>query len=131
MILKSKYNIGDKVYHIRNSLKTTYTTCKHCIGTGGILDHLNKTHRCSVCDGIGNIRRNKRGIFVLEKVLTIGQIRCKAEKKKWKSDNNVEYMCEETGIGSGSLYKEKDLFVTKKEAEEECFRRQEEKKEIE
>lgn len=46
--------------------------------------------------------------------LTVGSITAKTHP--WNDDDPIEYMCNETGIGNGSTYRERLLYETEQEA---------------
>jgi len=74
-------------------------------------------------------------ITSVSRMMTIGQVRVEITNSPGREGEEMfdnykpqhkyaeEYMCVETGIGSGTLYKVEDLFATKKEAESEAKRR--------
>jgi hypothetical protein len=133
MQFESKYGPGETVYFIQRSYPRVYTTCQFCNGRGQIEGANHTVRQCPECYGRGGEYSYKPQEWQLSKVLTIGQIRIeytpestegisdifdnyKAQKEKYTET----YMCYETGIGSGSIYNEKDLFKTKEEAQDAC-----------
>ncbi len=51
------------------------------------------------------------------RLLTIGQIKIETPvETSWGDRESVHYMCRETGVGSGSVYRESQLFATEDEA---------------
>jgi hypothetical protein len=137
MLLKTKFDISDKIYHIFNQQKPYSEKCKFCDGYGYIFGINHEKSTCPKCygrcgfteykevgyricgslflDGCDNLKENPD----IPEVLTIGQIRVESTKNKsvWQC------MCLETGIGSGSIYNLDDCFLTIEEAQTECDRR--------
>jgi len=68
---------------------------------------------CLTCDGCNNGRMIRFPDWVPDAwVLTVGQVRIEATTKY----TNYSYMCKETGIGSGQVYKEEMLSESEEEA---------------
>lgn len=110
MEIKTKFNIGDIVYYSYAEQLKDYIECPDCLGSGIWELHLpnGETHKIN-CGSCSNAWESVHGkIYSFEFLpriskMTIGQVR-------FESNNGAEYMCNETGIGSGSIYKECDLF---------------------
>ena len=117
MKIETKYNIGQTVYWIISSREKLPAVCDFCNGTGQITGHNNKTRHCPECRGRTQFEWSEDK-YLVRGPLTIGQVRAYAGY-----NDNVDYMCTETGLGSGSLYDEKRLFPTYAEAQAECDRR--------
>jgi hypothetical protein len=69
-------------------------------------------HDCLRCGGSGKLSAASASPVVRQ--LTIGQVRTVQDADGTKH----EYMCNETGVGGGSVYRHDQLFVTKQEAEQ-------------
>lgn len=140
MILKSKFDLNQKVFYIKNDKIRKwedYEDCKDCNGTGKIKSVAGNLLICPTCHGkTGEYKFYNEEYQIIDGEYTIGQIRivCFSLKKTGMFDNigeydpdnieyNVEYMVYEHGVGSGTVYYEKDLFATKEEAQEECNKR--------
>jgi hypothetical protein len=112
----TKFDIGDKVWHPSVTTKQEKHPCPDCLGTrkwqaispagrGYIVEcprcsttYLsNRDLSLSYATATGSVHQ-----------MTIGQVRF---------EDGPRYMCHETGVGSGSVYYETDLFATKEEAE--------------
>lgn len=117
MILESRYNIGDKVWRITYNEKNIPIECPACRGLAKVLYPDGQERNCVECYGRG-LRNFKTECkwFVESKSLTIGMIRIIQDGRS----KRVEYMCLETGINSGSVYKEEYLFLAKQEAIDLC-----------
>ena len=136
MNLKTKYDLNQIVWFIMQKNKTEFVECKACEGTGIVILKDDNPRACPECFGRkGNTILLDLEWFV-ERSLTIGEIQTtitNLEKtgdfdnfgiyKEGENKQENKYMCYETGIGSGSLYYEKDLFPSIKEAQKECDKR--------
>lgn len=118
-IIETKFSIGDVVYRAGITTVTKKHPCPDCGGTktwkavspaGGEYEFA-----CPRCTS--NFMHNDDLSLSYScyepsiSRLTIGSIRVDTS-----SDRRNEYMCVETGIGSGSIYAEGDLFHTEEEA---------------
>ena len=115
-VLKSKYNLKQSVYSVHVSSEMEQHPCPDCDGSGyWKIEGKDKHIPCDTCNKswntgrLGVILKHKK-IYIIE-YLTIGQIRIQSGY-----DPEVRYMCEETGLGSGSLWLENTLFPTREEA---------------
>jgi len=119
-----KYDIGDKVYRIRNAPVENWVTCDACGGAGKIPLLNGKTTDCPEChydrDG-QKVSWTKPFWHIAHDhlILTIGQQRVQKTKKATEET----YMCSETGVGSGSIYYAADLFPDIESANAECEKR--------
>lgn len=112
MIITSKYNIGDTVLAGHVESTSYWETCPECDGKGyHKVEGKDLTIRCKVCNtgeswqSSGKILRRTWAPLIL--TLTIGQVRGKATVGKI---DEIEYMCEETGIGNGKIWREEILY---------------------
>lgn len=118
MIMQSKFNLGDKIY-LLGGLYIDYPNkhhkeCNVCSSTGQVTIN-GETFCCPKCNGevrtdysVQYYRRNKPSPVAY----TIGQIEVKVQKNK----TEIQYMCKETGVGSGTIYYEDECFATYEEA---------------
>lgn len=117
-----KYRVGDKVWAFRVEHGWTEFPCPDCLGakTWSVKNAagFEGNVQCPRCRGEGVLKQESRCGKV--EALTIGTIKVMTHKHSSDSDY-VEYMCEETGIGSGSIWYECRLVLTKEEALE-CAR---------
>lgn len=123
MDLKSKYSIGDTVYQAVVLDTVEKLQCPDCLGTQEwkvILPsgetHTTNCQRCrdtwehelprmAVTDWRADVRK-----------LTIGSVRFDSYERYDKYHDPYTYMCKETGVGSGNVYRENQLYSTKEEA---------------
>lgn len=114
-----KYNIGDTVYSVHESHEQIKLPCPDCNGTkkwtttspaGNTMDadcpRCTRQHYDEL-----SLYRHVRSYYT--KAMTIGSIRIDTHD----TVNPVEYMCVETGVGSGSIWYESRLFATKEAAD--------------
>ena len=121
--IKTKYAIGDVVYHAGTTTIQKQHPCPDCSGerkwkakspVGG--EYSFACPRCSVrYQSNSELSLEYTTHAPLVSTLTIGSVRY--DSHHYGDGPVVEYMCRETGVGSGSIYKEKDLFATREEAE--------------
>ena len=139
MNIETKYEFGDEVYSILHGRKEVKSACGFCSGTGYILGANEESRMCPLCYGRGSaIEWEDEAWNVRDGFLTIGQVRVESTKSKGREGEEVfdnfkpqskykeDYMCEETGIGTGSLWNVDKLFPTKEAAQAECDKRNKE-----
>lgn len=117
--ITTKYSIGDVVYSAGTTIVRKQRPCPDCMGSkrwkavspAGV-DYEFSCPRCS-----GSYQSNN-DISLMYSAhapsvdrLTIGQVRTETD-----GQSKVVYMCQETGIGSGTLWDETRLFPTETEA---------------
>lgn len=120
-VLTTKFSIGDVVYHASTMATRKQHPCPDCLGSRkwkaqspAGSEYEFSCPRCSAqyqsnddlslsyMAHVGTVAR-----------LTIGQVRAQVGG----DSEETEYMCVETGIGGGSLYRESRLFSTEAEAQ--------------
>ena len=118
MQLTTKYGVGDVVYRkVKAYNDFRHVPCDLCSATGrvAISGASGRKAECPDCRGIG-----ERGVDfpvpMRAEALTIGQVRVVAEGKTDRAVKEVSYMCRETGVGSWTVYREENLFLTAEEA---------------
>jgi len=145
MKLESKYNFKDTVFPVIPVNKHDFVSCAFCGGEGNIVGKDQKSRVCPECWGRGGNNTWISRDWRVGQSLTIGQIRIetRCDHKADEDDEyaffdnygdqkyykKTEYMCYETGIGSGSYWNEDRLFFTKEEAQSECDKRNSQPKE--
>ncbi len=116
MKLESKFGLGDTVWFVHRDTKKYKEKCKTCDGGGRLNGMDDSILNCPLCFGKGFKWAWTPYAYRLSAPLTIGQVRVSVDRKRTLE----EYMCEQTGIDSGTLYKVKDLFLTQEEGQDEC-----------
>jgi hypothetical protein len=120
-----KYIMGEKVWAYETFRDTELLPCPDCLDTrkwsvtfpSGQVEEVPCQRCSSAYHGNNMPPRPTRVVFnVTTKQLTIGKISV-TTKPNWESDDPVQYMCHETGVGSGSIYSERNLFATQEDAQ--------------
>lgn len=121
--LTTKFDMGQTVWHAHTATETRQHTCPDCLGTkswhcispaGG--EFSVACPRCSASYRSDDALRLEYSVYAPRATrLTIGKITAStATGDDW--DAGTKYMCVETGIGGGSLYREDVLFETEEQA---------------
>jgi hypothetical protein len=118
-----KFFIGDVVYWPTTETTKEPMPCPDCLGTRRwkviTPAGTEMEAECQRCTGFGRIADLPKPERLVSKPsvrrLTIGKITASTHASYGDRDR-VEYMCSETGIGSGSIYQESQLFSTEDEA---------------
>lgn len=118
--ITTKYAIGDTVFHAWTHITKGQHECPDCKGSNKwkAVSPAGKEYEfnCPRCSASYNSDRELLLDYPMHtasvRQLTIGSVRIDTA-----SDRRAEYMCVETGVGSGSIYNEADLFPTREEAE--------------
>lgn len=138
MEIKTKYNIGDKVFYIKVKNNVEEKICHICNGIGTTTIQ-EESFICPKCDGKGYLRSILPATWQVCGPLTIGQVQVTVKNfKKDKTqifdnigdysgegnnEQEVMYMTYETGIGTGTCWPEESFFINPAKAEEEAERR--------
>jgi Zn finger protein HypA/HybF involved in hydrogenase expression len=126
MDIKTKFDLGDNVIALSSMWATRKVFCLTCEQTGKV-NILGESFICPKCHG-ACLRDNHCGhkTFIAEES-RIGKIEIQLLDEKYCYHGHVpykvQYMIESTGVVSGTLWNEKDLFATRKEAQAECDKR--------
>lgn len=131
MKIETKYNCGDKVYNIQSRMEQVQGTCGFCNDTGRVTGQDKASLCCPKCNGRPPTTWLPRKYMVNPRAMTIGRLgyeltdnmgEAGSQFDNYKPQHKVkeEYMLEETGIGSGTVYKVEMLFPTAEEAQTEC-----------
>lgn len=128
--MKPKFKLGQEVFWIQNIQKQLFKKCRTCDATGNIFINKEK-FVCPKCYGRCQSFDKLEQKYRIEGNYTIGYIRHTAWRASPKAGTQykTEYMMFETGIESGSLYREEHLFATRQEAQDECDRLNEKERE--
>ena len=135
MQLTTKYSINDRCFLISREPVKTWIACPACEGKGTVT-LANGERSCPDCYGrYGHWEHGKDAWQVIPDPLTIGEVRAFARNlepsppfenigyyKVGADSFRVEYMCYETGIGSGTIYYEEMLWPDAISAAQECER---------
>jgi hypothetical protein len=110
-----KYEIGDSVWLAESNWNSLPIQCPDCLGqktwlvstpAGETFQSYCRTcwHGYEGCSGTVN----EYGYRATTRQLTIGMVCVRQSEEK----SEIQYMCRETGVGSGSMWNEADLFLT-------------------
>lgn len=129
MNITTKFDLGQRVYLIHKPGQLVKQKCPACSGNGGIvLEYNGFSFMCSNCQGSGITETwySTNWQIAYEKV-KIGKVQVELYRQtyinKGSGKNRIMYMVDETGIGSGNIWNEDEIFATKEEALEECEKR--------
>lgn len=118
-VIETKFSVGDTVYVPDVQHETIQIECPDCLGTRTWVAELPNGERekftCPTCEH-GYESRGTIGSYEVTarvRVMTIGSVRVDTAAK---GPRRIEYMCEETGVGSGSVYAEDRFYATGEEA---------------
>lgn len=121
-MIEPRFEIGQQVWHVRISTKTEQYPCPDCDGTKvwfaltAACEHLPvQCARCSLFSPLGN---KLPSLAYFHKIMSVEPLTIGAYQVRSDLDTNrqVSYMCRETGVGTGSVYYESDLYPTEQEA---------------
>lgn len=118
-----KFTIGDVVYWPTTETTKEPMPCPDCLGTRRwkviTPAGTEMEAECQRCTGFGRIADLPKPERLVSKPsvrrLTVGMITATTHAS-FNGKDLVEYMCSETGIGGGSVYRESMLFSTEAEA---------------
>lgn len=119
--ITTKYSIGDTVFKATMHTKKMQRDCPDCMGSRKwkALSPAGREYdfACPRCNNSPYNRdlslEYQQYIPIVER-LTVGSLR--ADSSAEDEGERVQYMCRETGIGSGAIHYEKALFATDIEA---------------
>ena len=117
--ITTKYSVGDVVYHAGTTTERKQHPCPDCNGTRkwnaaspAGADYTFACPRCSASyRSFDDVSLDYTAFTPLVSKRTIGSVRFNS------ADGGAEYMCHETGVGSGQIYREAFLFETEEEAQ--------------
>ena len=125
MIFDTKFNLGDTVYIITKNTTYKKKVCNTCDGMKYVVIK-GKKFICPDCNGYERTEEDGSEWSVTVSG-EIGQIAVEVRSKKYRNNNKkkstTEYMIDSTGVGSGTVHYECDLFGSLEEATKECERR--------
>ncbi len=125
MIIETKFNFGDEVYAITTDRVDIYKECPACSGRGYFELDNGETSSCPKCDWrSGKIRTGYKVRWKINYDMPgiVQNIRLSLYISP-KHESERVYMLDKTGVGSGTLWKEENLFSTKEDAEIEINKR--------
>jgi hypothetical protein len=123
--ITTKYSIGETVYFASTVTETKCHPCPDCLGkkiwtvtSPAGTDYTFPCPRCSAhYSSNDELRLDYSRYAPVVRKMTIGSIKHDSAYHDWdKLTAKTQYMCRETGVGSGSVYDEDLLFPTEEEA---------------
>lgn len=128
MKFESKFNLKDTVYPISLRKEEKWIPCKSCEAKGFIKLADGEITDCPKCYGHTGRKEYKPTKWLVDSELVgkIGRIQVTKYSNKNCGKDEITYMLSSTGVGSGSLWQEDILFLSREEAQEECDRRNKE-----
>ncbi len=124
------YSVGEKVWLVRHSNFQQIIKCQPCANTGKI-DIGGETFVCPKCSGRASHPTYAGVKYYIDCESRVGKVTvedCPENHSAWESDRGKpnprnQYMVEDTGVGSGQVWDEEDLFPTKEAAQIFCDQR--------
>ena len=125
MEFKTKFDIDQRVYGITLTEKQDYIECHACKGDGNIIIN-EETFVCPKCSYTtkGKVWDSSYKTWVADISGIIGLVQAEFSTSRYNEEPALkhQYMMDSTGIGSGTVWKENRLFLTREEAQKECDR---------
>jgi len=112
MEFKSKYNCGDKVFCIQLENVRNTGVCTKCNGQWRVKLHNGEYLECFTCHG-GKIVIGESSKWFIRGVVTIGLVRIEYTDLDSVKE---QYMCVETGVGTGTVHDVKNLLSADSDA---------------
>lgn len=120
--ITTKYSVGDTVFYSATNTERKKHPCPDCKGSGKWAAQSpagsEYSFACPRCSASYNSDRDLTLDYSAAvpsvRHLTIGSIQYNSHYGSY--DHGARYMCNETGVGGGSVYNESDLFETEAEA---------------
>lgn len=124
-MLQAKFKVGQKVYAVSNKSdsREIHVKCDVCNSTGKVkVNGRDEEYICPACKGRTETEHYGYNYVISYPRAKIGKVQIEEYSKKYEKEykSNVKYMLEETGVGSGSLWREDRLFATEKDAQDFC-----------
>ena len=126
MIYSSKFNIGEMVWMVRHERTSYIVPCTACKNTG-TLSIEGQSYVCPKCRGqAAHAQRADTDKYYVYDSSRIGKIDIQDHPTKYDKEEanpKVTYMVESTGVGSGQIWDEDELFATEVGAQAFCDQR--------
>lgn len=130
MIIETKFSLMQHVYGIGKVSRTASEPCPICDGTGEVEMVKGGKAKCpqafKSCH-YGRTNKTYTNPWAPNYSGVVGQVRTESEALAFRDEDErdqpetkVQYMLSSTGVGSGTLWSESDLFATAEEAQTEC-----------
>jgi hypothetical protein len=116
-----RFELGQTVHAAHRGQQKVTESCKVCDGAEKVTVK-DKKYTCPECHGRGTHSRWEPLSWHYDFTSRVGNIRAEWYLPGY-GDTEIKYMLTGTGIGSGTLWSESNLFATLDELEAECDRR--------
>jgi hypothetical protein len=125
MMYSTKFDIGQVVWAVRDTPFQQIVKCAPCGNTGAI--HIGaEEFICPKCHGKAAYAQTVGNRLYVAESSKIGKIQIEDEsgRHRWSGDTapdcKISYMIESTGVGSGQVWDEAQLFALESEAQDFC-----------
>lgn len=125
MNIQTKFSLNDFVYVITQGGYDAFIPCETCGGTGKVEligAKEQKKINCPDCYGRKGSKKWVQTKWIAETCGKIGKIEAQFYADEYKRENEIRYMLDSTGVGSGTCWKEERLFLSFEDAQNECER---------
>ena len=125
MEFKTKFDIDQRVYGITLTEKPHYIQCSTCKGAENVIinEEIFPCPKCSFSTK-GKVYSYSYKEWITDISGVIGLVQAEFSTARYNEEPALkhQYMIDSTGIGSGTVWKENRLFLTREEAQKECDR---------
>lgn len=123
-MLVPKFKVGQRVYAVGSvsDVRQKHVECDVCDSTGYVkIEGKDRKFICPACNCRMEAEHYGYKYLISYYGARIGRVQATEYAKKYRSyKSEVTYMLEETGVGSGTIWKEERLFATEEEAKDFC-----------
>lgn len=123
MKLETKFDLDQEVWivHQGQVTKKHHVQCEACDSTGYVTIK-DRTYECPKCYGRmeSDICKLQYSIYSHGKVGKISSEHYSREYEYYTDKDEITYMIDSTGVGSGSVWKESQVFDSEKSAQDYC-----------
>lgn len=121
--MNTKFSLNDFVYVITRGGYDAFIPCETCNGAGKVeLVNNGKQISCPDCYGRKGNKKWIQDKWICETFGKIGKIETQFYADEYERENEIRYMLDSTGVGSGTCWKEEHLFLSFEDAKAECER---------
>jgi hypothetical protein len=128
MTYTTKFDVGQMVWAVRDTPFQQIVKCGPCSNTGSIQIG-DEGFICPKCSGRAALAQVVGNRFYVAEHSKIGKVQIEDEPNRWRWSNDTEpdlkisYMIESTGVGSGQVWREDQLFASESDAQGFCDQR--------
>jgi protein-arginine kinase activator protein McsA len=120
MEINTKLSLNQEVWAVSTKRAESWKTCETCDGKG-VVTVKEKSFGCPECYARGGekVYSDKQQYYIYGHGI-IGNVLAEFYSEKYENDDEIKYMLDITGVGSGTLWSEDKLFESEKDAEKYC-----------